>query len=84
MHEVSLVHALFDQVDRAVAAHTPADVRLVRVRIGDRAGVEPELFVTAFEGVRSERGYAAAALELCQVSGPELVLERLELEVPDV
>lgn len=84
MHEVSLVHALFDQADRAVGGHAPAAVRLVRVRVGDRSGVEPPLFETAFAIVRDERGYAAAELELRVVPGGELILERLELEVPDV
>lgn len=64
MHEVSLVHALFDQTDRAIAPHASRAVRLVKVRIGELAGVEPELFQTAFEGCRSERGYASAALEI--------------------
>jgi hydrogenase nickel incorporation protein HypA/HybF len=82
MHEVSLVHALFDQADRAVRSHAPRDVRLVRVRIGAMSGVEPELFVTAFDGVRTERGYAAAELEVVHAPGVDLILERIELEVP--
>ena len=64
MHEVSLVHALFDQADRAIAPHPSRAVRQVRVRIGELAGVDPELFSTAFDGCRSDRGYAAAALEI--------------------
>jgi Zn finger protein HypA/HybF involved in hydrogenase expression len=62
MHEVSLVHALFDEVDGHVAAHPGSRVRRVRVRIGDAAGVEPELFRTAFDGTRDERGHGAADL----------------------
>ena len=64
MHEVSLVHALFDQADRAIAPHPCEAVRLVRVRIGALAGVDCELFRTAFDGCRAERGYAAAALDI--------------------
>ena len=64
MHEVSLVHALFDQADAAVAAYPRAAVRQVRVRIGALAGVEPELFRSAFDGSRRERGYPAAELAL--------------------
>ena len=63
MHEVSLVHALFDQADRAIAPHSSRAVRQMKVRIGELAGVDPELFRTAFDGCRSDRGYAAAALE---------------------
>lgn len=72
MHEVSLVHALFDHADRALGAHPPAAVRLIRVRIGEVAGVERDLFETAFEGCRAERGYAAAELEIV----PEAALWR--------
>lgn len=66
MHEVSLVQALFDQADRAIAPHPAAAVRQMRVRVGALAGVDGELFRTAFEGCRSERGYGAAALELVE------------------
>ena len=64
MHEVSLVEALFDQADRAIAPRPAVAVRQVTVRIGELAGVDPELFRTAFEGCRGDRGYAAAALEI--------------------
>lgn len=64
MHEVSLVHSLFDQANRAIAPHPSAAVRLMRVRIGEQAGVEVALFRTAFEGCRADRGYGAAELEL--------------------
>lgn len=66
MHEVSLVHALFDHVDRAIGSHPCSAVRQVSVRIGALAGVELELLRTAFAGCREERGYGAAALELIE------------------
>lgn len=66
MHEVSLVHALFDQLDRAIAPHPASAVRLVTVRVGELAGVEPTLLRTAFEGCRGERGFAAAELALTE------------------
>jgi hydrogenase nickel incorporation protein HypA/HybF len=115
MHEMSLVHALFDQADRAIAPHSAAAVRHIKVRIGALAGVEPELFRTAFEGCREERGYLEAALDIVEQdaafrcvecgavvasgaplvcaacagdvrlsAGGELVLERVELEIPNV
>jgi len=64
VHEVSLVHALFDQADRAIAPHRGSDVQKLTVRIGELAGVDCELFRTAFDGCREERGYGAAALEI--------------------
>lgn len=64
MHEVSLVQALFDQADRAIAPHPSAAVFQVTVRIGQLAGVECELFRTAFEGCKADRGYGNAALQI--------------------
>jgi hydrogenase nickel incorporation protein HypA/HybF len=115
VHEVSLVQALFDQADRAIVPHQSLSVCQVRVRIGELAGVDPELFRTAFEGCRSDRGYRVAELTitvekavwLCDAcgtsvpdgerlqcpscdgpprlaAGGDIVLDRLELEVPDV
>ena len=114
MHELSLVHALFDQADRAVLPHGPERVRRVEVAIGALAGVEVDLFRTAFEIARLERGYRSAELAIehvpaehaCSVCGArplagaplacpcggrvaltrggDLILERIELEVPDV
>ncbi len=67
MHEVSLVEALFDQVDRAIGAHPRGAVREVTVRIGALAGVDATLFHTAFDGCRGERGYGAARLAVVDV-----------------
>jgi len=84
MHEVSLVHALFDQVDRALVPHPAAAVLQLTVRVGTMAGVECDLFRTAFEVTKSERGYPVADLQLVTSEGLDLILERLELEVRDV
>lgn len=64
MHEVSLVHALFDQVDSSLREHPRALLREITVRIGALSGVESELFRTAFEGTRQERGYPDAQLKV--------------------
>ncbi|MCC6406673.1 MAG: hydrogenase maturation nickel metallochaperone HypA [Planctomycetes bacterium] len=64
MHEVSLVQALFDAADLAIAPHPSAAVRLLKVRVGELAGVETESLRTAFELCRGERGYGDAELEL--------------------
>ncbi|MFO0746258.1 MAG: hydrogenase maturation nickel metallochaperone HypA [Myxococcota bacterium] len=119
MHELSLSEALLDQIDDVVRARPHGRdgrvaVRLVRMRVGALAGLEPELFRTAFETTRALRGHGAAELELvfepalwrcrgcgealaegadlrCACGGEarlerggDLVLERLELEEPDV
>jgi hydrogenase nickel incorporation protein HypA/HybF len=115
VHEASLVDALFDQVDQAMGPHPSGSVRLLIVRIGELAGVEPELFRTAFEVLRGPRGHEQAILELvheaavwscascatrvprggmlrCEACGGsvelgcggDIILDRIELEVPDV
>ncbi len=48
MHEYSLVQGLFDQVSAHVAARGATAVRKVTVGMGELAGVDPELFATAF------------------------------------
>lgn len=64
MHEVSLADALFDQIDAALVPHPGAVVRLVRLQVGALAGLEPELFAHAFDGLREPRGHAKAELQL--------------------
>lgn len=66
MHEVSLVQALFDQADHAIVPYPPERVRQITVRIGELAGVDSELFRTAFDGCRAERGYGLAVLEIIE------------------
>lgn len=53
MHEASLVSALFDQIERSIAPHPGAVVRVVHVRIGALAGVEPQLFELAYDTLRA-------------------------------
>jgi len=64
MHEVSLVMALFDQIERSAAPHPDATVHKVFVRVGELAGVEPKLLETAFESYREMRQCAKASIEL--------------------
>ena len=113
MHEYSLVRALLDRVDDSVREHGAISVAALRVRIGEVAGVEMELFSSAFELARTGTSCATADLELvaaparwectrCRVAAPrggvlrcpacgdpvrlaagdEIVLERIEMEVP--
>lgn len=64
MHELSLVEAMFDEADAAIAPHAPAEVRRVTLRVGALAGVEVTLLRTAFDGCRELRGYVHATLEV--------------------
>lgn len=64
MHEFSLVQALFSEVRRALAPHAGATVSVLHVRVGELAGVEPELFRSAYETFRAAGGFASAELAL--------------------
>jgi hydrogenase nickel incorporation protein HypA/HybF len=83
MHEYSLVQAMFDQIGDVIAAQHARSVRRVRVRIGTQAGVEPALFQTAYDIFRVRTVCDEAPLEIVTVdASDELILDRLELEVP--
>ncbi len=112
MHEYSLVQALMARVGEEVRRHGATAVRRVSVSIGELAGVEVELFRTAYETFRERTPCAEAPLEVRRVearwecsacgrvlergqplscpgcakparlvSGDEIVLDQLELEV---
>ncbi len=49
MHERSLVRALLRQVADVAAEHPDSQVTLVRVRIGEFSGVDPDLLAAAYE-----------------------------------
>jgi hydrogenase nickel incorporation protein HypA/HybF len=113
MHEYSLIQSLIAGVEARVRQHGAVAVHRVTVQVGELAGVEPELFRTAFELFRERTVCAGAELDLvgvpaawacpacgspvargesltCSrcgaparlVRGEELLLERIELEVP--
>lgn len=84
MHEYSIVSALVDRVEDVVAGHPGAIVRRVHVQIGEYAGVELALLRTAYETFRERTVCEAAELAIEPVSGDELMLARVEMEVPDV
>jgi Zn finger protein HypA/HybF involved in hydrogenase expression len=82
VHEYSLVQAMFDQIGAAVRANHALAVRRVHVRIGRLAGVEPGLFRTAYDVFRIKTFCSDAPLVIEDADDDELLLERLELEVP--
>jgi len=115
MHEYSLVGALVERVEAEAAARGAGRIHRVHVRIGELAGVEIDLFRTAYEIFRERTALADAELTVraaearwacptcggviargqplscpdCSVparllQGDEIMLERIEMEVPDV
>ncbi len=64
MHEYSLVEALVRRVEEEARRRNATAVHRLRVSVGELAGVEPELFRTAYETFRAGTVCANAALEL--------------------
>ncbi len=68
MHEYSIVQALLERVQEQVDAHGAVAVHSLRVRIGEVAGVEIDLFQSAFELFREQSVCAGAELEVVPVA----------------
>lgn len=64
MHEYSIVQALLERVDDELRRRGASRAHLVRVRIGELAGVEVELLRTAYETIRRGTGCEDAPLEI--------------------
>lgn len=113
MHEYSIVAALLERVEAEAESRRATAVHRVKVSVGELAGIEPDLFVSAFELCREHGVCAGAELEIvpartcwscpgcgaeiasgavlrcpdCSLparltGGHEILLERIELEVP--
>ena len=60
MHEYSLIQSLMSRVEEEARKHGAASVQRIELSIGEQAGVELDLLVTAFETFR-ERSICADA-----------------------
>jgi len=68
MHEYSLIEALIRRVEEEARRRSALAVHGVSVRIGELAGVDPELFRTAYETFRAGTVCADAPLAVRQVA----------------
>jgi hydrogenase nickel incorporation protein HypA/HybF len=115
MHEYSIVAALVERVREEAVRAGASSVRRVHVQIGESAGVDVPLLVTAYETFRERTVCAEAELVVEAVEtrwscpacgapiargaplrcascatparltqGAEIMLQRIEMEVPDV
>ncbi|HEX8909809.1 MAG TPA: hydrogenase maturation nickel metallochaperone HypA [Anaeromyxobacteraceae bacterium] len=64
MHEYSLVEALIRRVEEEARSRKALAIHGLRVSLGELAGVDPELFQTAFETFRQGTLCEKAALEV--------------------
>ncbi|MBW1879903.1 MAG: hydrogenase maturation nickel metallochaperone HypA [Deltaproteobacteria bacterium] len=115
MHEYGIVQTLLDRVLLEADSRSAISVKRLHVRIGELAGVEPELLTWAWETFREHTLCAEAVLEVetvparwvcpgcgadiasggllrcpdCDMparleAGQEIILQRIEMEIPDV
>jgi hydrogenase nickel incorporation protein HypA/HybF len=68
MHEYSLARTLLKQVDEVRRDQRAGRVLAVKVRIGEFAGVEPELLASAFGNLSAGTALGGARLEMECVS----------------
>ncbi len=67
MHEYSLIDSLLRRVEAEASARGALAIHRVVVRVGELAGVDPELFRTAYETFRAGTPCERAALEVRSV-----------------
>ena len=67
MHEYSLVEALMRRVEQEAQRRNALAVHRLAVRVGELAGVDPELFQTAYETFREGTICASAPLTVTRV-----------------
>ncbi len=84
MHEYSVVASLVERVEQEAAQRGARAVERIHVRVGDLAGVDATLLATAFETFAPATGCAGAELLIERAPGDDLLLTRIEMEVPDV
>jgi hydrogenase nickel incorporation protein HypA/HybF len=68
MHEYSIVRSLLDRVEQEARDRGATAVHRLRVRIGELAGVEPDLLATAYQTFRERTLCAGAELDLVPVA----------------
>jgi len=68
MHEYSLVEALISRVEAEAKRRQAVAIHGLTVRLGELAGVDPELFQTAYDTFRAGTGCAGAALTVKRVA----------------
>jgi hydrogenase nickel incorporation protein HypA/HybF len=68
MHEYSIVQSLLARVEQEAAARGATRVRRLQVRIGELAGVDVDLLLTAYETFRERSICDGAEMAVTQVA----------------
>ncbi len=74
MHELSIAKGIVETVRRQLSDSRACEVRTVRLRVGELAGITPDSLRICFEVVSQETPLQGAALEIENVPGISLCL----------
>jgi len=69
VHEYSLLQALIRRVEEEAHRHHASSVRGLKVSMGEFSGVEPRLFESAYELIRTGTICEGASLEIVRYPG---------------
>ncbi len=84
MHEISIMQALFQQVEGLAGQYGSHRIRHIVVEVGEISNLVPELLQQAFEAFQLvEPLLEEAQLEIRKTPGEELLLRDVELEVQE-
>jgi hydrogenase nickel incorporation protein HypA/HybF len=67
MHELSIVASLFETLEEKAREHNALKITMVRLRVGQLAGVVPEFLRTAFDIYKEDTIAADAVLKIEEV-----------------
>jgi hydrogenase nickel incorporation protein HypA/HybF len=67
VHEYSIIQSLVGRVEAEARKRKATAIHRLKVRIGELAGVDPELLATAYDTFRAGTVCAAASLEIVRV-----------------
>lgn len=79
MHELSIAQGIVETVRQHLPAGAPREVKSVRLRLGDQAGLAPESLRFCFELASEGTTLSGARLEIETVSGDDLQVVEVEL-----
>ena len=64
MHELSIAMSVLEASQRELERHSGAQLRKIRIRVGELAAVDPEALRFSFEAITRETDWAAVELDI--------------------
>lgn len=81
MHELSLAQGLLSQLEELARTHEAQTIIVVRVDIGEQAGIVKDSFCFGFDALKKENPLTRnAVLTVNDTQGTDLILSQVEME----